>query len=146
MDDEREIKAQTLREAVVAWIVTMAMVLIILAIAHIAAHARDIDGKYAKANPELHSWFESLTSDQGYCCAEADGFPLEDGDWDSQGEHYWANIPSNLFAPRSSDPKWVEVPDNALVKQHNKIGHAMVWLYNSGDGIKVRCFMPGTEG
>jgi hypothetical protein len=42
---------------------------------------RDPTGKWA-ADP-FQPWFESLRNKLGlYCCAEADGHPLDDDEWD----------------------------------------------------------------
>jgi hypothetical protein len=42
---------------------------------------RDPTGKWA--GDPLQPWFESLRNKAGlYCCARADGHPLDDGEWD----------------------------------------------------------------
>ena len=47
----------------------------------IVALARD-DGRYA--NSPLKSWFDRLASGNGLCCSFADGFRVDDVDWDAQ--------------------------------------------------------------
>jgi hypothetical protein len=47
--------------------------------------ARD-DGRYA--NSPLKSWFDRLASGNGLCCSFADGFRVDDVDWDTQDGHY----------------------------------------------------------
>ena len=44
--------------------------------------ARD-DGRYA--NEPLHAWFDQLASGKGLCCSFADGFKVENVDWDTRG-------------------------------------------------------------
>ena len=44
---------------------------------------RDPTGKWA--GDPLQPWFESLRNKLGlYCCAEADGHVLDDGEWDTK--------------------------------------------------------------
>jgi cytochrome c553 len=94
--------------------------------------ARD-DGRYA--NSLLKSWFDRLASGKGLCCSFADGFRVDDVDWDTQDGHYRVRLNGD----------WIVVPDNAVVTEPNKYGQAVVWPYMSGDGTtQIRCFMPGT--
>jgi hypothetical protein len=51
----------------------------------IVALARD-DGRYT--NSPLKSWFDRLASGNGLCCSFADGFRVDDVDWDTQDGHY----------------------------------------------------------
>jgi hypothetical protein len=51
----------------------------------IVALARD-DGRYA--NSPLKSWFDRFASGNGLCCSFADGFSVDNVDWDAQGGHY----------------------------------------------------------
>src|SRR6516162_11373916 len=51
----------------------------------IVALVRD-DGRYA--NSPLKSWFDRLASGKGLCCSFADGFRVDDVDWDTQDGHY----------------------------------------------------------
>ncbi|WP_315838746.1 hypothetical protein [Bradyrhizobium prioriisuperbiae] len=96
-----------------------------------AAPARD-DGRYA--NSPLKSWFESLRSEFGLCCSDADGSFVADVDWESDHGHYRVRI----------GEEWAVVPDGAVVTQPNKVGRAMVWRrYIDGHPL-VRCFMPGS--
>ena len=43
--------------------------------------ARD-DGRFA--NSPLKPWFDRLASGRGLCCSFADGFSVQDVDWDTQ--------------------------------------------------------------
>jgi hypothetical protein len=47
----------------------------------IVALVRD-DGRYA--NSPLKSWFDRLASGNGLCCSFADGFRVDDVDWDAE--------------------------------------------------------------
>jgi len=96
------------------------------------AHGRDLDGRYA--NSPLKSWFENLRSGRGPCCSFADGFSIEDVDWDMQEGRYRVRL----------DHKWLVVPDEALVAEPNRFGRAVVWPYQDAQGAtQIRCFLPG---
>jgi hypothetical protein len=48
---------------------------------------RDPTGKWT--GDPLQSWFDHLRNNAGmYCCAKADGHPLDDGEWDTKGNRY----------------------------------------------------------
>ncbi len=97
-------------------------------------HARDLDGRYAAQNPELHQWFESLRSGKGPCCSDADGNAVSDVDWDTAGGHYRVRL----------DGVWLDVPDEAVITEPNRIGRTMVWPIRGYLGTSIRCFMPGS--
>ena len=96
-----------------------------------SALARD-DGRYA--NSPLKPWFESLHSQSGQCCSDADGYVIADVDWESDRGHYRVRI----------DDEWVVVPDGAVITEPNKIGRTMVWKHYVDGHPRVRCFMPGS--
>ncbi|MCK1497854.1 MULTISPECIES: hypothetical protein [unclassified Bradyrhizobium] len=96
-----------------------------------SALARD-DGRYTGS--PLKVWFESLSSDFGPCCSDADGYFVADIDWESDHGHYRVRINS----------EWVMVPDGAVITQPNKVGRTMVWNYYIDGHPRVRCFLPGT--
>ena len=97
----------------------------------IVAPARD-DGRYA--NSPLKSWFDQLASGKGLCCSFADGFSVDNVDWDTQDGHYRVRLYG----------EWIVVPDNAVVTEPNKFGPAIVWPYMDTDGqTQIRCFLPG---
>ena len=98
------------------------------------SHARDPDGRYARENPELHKWFESLRSGKGPCCSDADGTAVSDVDWETANGHYRVRL----------DGEWVDVPDEAVITEPNRIGRTMVWPIRGYLGISIRCFMPGS--
>ena|SRR5215469_8520324 len=117
-----------------SWLWTLGM-LITLTLGGGLAGAHD-DGRYA--NSPLKPWFESLHSKSGPCCADADGMTLKDVDWDTKDGHY------RVFV----ENKWWDVPDEAVIKEPNRVGRTIVWpIYVWKEDklqLKIRCFMPGT--
>jgi hypothetical protein len=67
---------RTLNMAVKGWLVAFGLVVLLIAIVHSCAHARDVDGRYA-ASP-LRDWFDQLRSGKGPYCSDADGTALSD--------------------------------------------------------------------
>ena len=108
--------------------------LLLAALISASSHARDLDGRYAAQNPELHQWFEKLRSAKGPCCSDADGSAVSDVDWETAGGHYRVRI----------DGEWVDVPDEAVITEPNRIGRTMVWPIRGYLGLTIRCFMPGS--
>ena len=109
-------------------VVLLYVVLIGLALM-MPATARD-DGRYA-ASP-LKTWFDSLRSTKGFCCSEADGRETE---YDIRGDKYWVPI----------NGTWIEVPDEAVLTEPNRLGRPMVWLIPGTVGpASIRCFLPGS--
>jgi hypothetical protein len=102
-----------------------------VAAAHVA-EARDPDGRYA--NSPLKEWFDGLRSGKGPCCSDADGSAVSDVDWESKDGHYRVRL----------DGEWLDVPDDAVITEPNRIGRAMVWPLRNYMGITIRCFMPGS--
>jgi hypothetical protein len=95
------------------------------------SRARD-DGRFA--NSPLKPWFDRLASGKGLCCSFADGFSVQDVDWDTQDGHYRVRVYG----------QWLAVPDDAVVTEPNRFGPAVVWPYNDRYGnTQIRCFMPG---
>ena len=128
----RQICDAYLRRNSAAWWIACA--LLVAALASSSTHARDLDGRYAAQNPELHKWFESLKSGKGPCCSDADGSAVSDVDWESGNGHYRVRI----------DGEWVNVPDEAVITEPNRVGRTMVWPIRDGvGGLYIRCFMPG---
>jgi hypothetical protein len=112
---------------------TVGVAAALLALASDLGHARD-RGQYANANPELKAWFEGLKSGKGPCCSDADGTAVSDVDWQSHGGHYRVRL----------DGEWVDVPDEAVITEPNRIGRTMVWPLHGYLGLTIRCFMPGS--
>ena len=111
-----------------------ALTLLLVALVSPPGFARDVDGRYAAQNPELHKWFESLRSGKGPCCSDADGSAVSDVDWETAGGHYRVRL----------DGEWIDVPDEAVITEPNRIGRAMVWPIRGYMGTSIRCFMPGS--
>src|ERR1700674_2945876 len=104
----------------------------VLAAAFIGAvQARD-DGRYSLS--PLKQWFDSLRSGKGPCCSDADGSALADVDWESKGGHYRVRL----------DAEWIDVPDEAVITEPNRVGRTMVWPLRGYLGLTIRCFMPGS--
>jgi hypothetical protein len=105
----------------------------------ISGAGRDVDGRY-KDSP-LHDWFEHLASGKGLCCSYADGYVIQDADWGSKDGHYRVRVPK---AANSEDMTWIDVPDEAVITEPNKVGQSMVWPRYGFGGVSIRCFMPGS--
>ena len=113
------------------------------------APARDLDGRYA--NSPLKPWFDQLKSGRGLCCAHADGYVVEEADWESKDGNYRVRVPKN---PGSTEMLWVDVPVDAVITEPNRTGRTMVWpVYPfdqgysnepAGGPVLIRCFMPGS--
>jgi hypothetical protein len=104
-----------------------------LALASQLGEARD-RGQYANANPELKAWFEGLKSGKGPCCSDADGTAISDVDWESSHGHYRVRL----------EGEWIDVPEEAVITEPNRIGRTMVWPLRGYLGVSIRCFMPGS--
>src|ERR1700747_3002152 len=128
-------KTKTIRNAA-RWSVPLriACALLLSASASTSMRARDVDGRYAAQNPELHQWFEGLRSGKGPCCSDAHGASVSDVDWETAGGHYRVRIAG----------EWGPVPDEAVITEPNRIGRTMVWPIKGYLGISIRCFMPGS--
>lgn len=97
------------------------------------ALARDPDGRYAD-NP-LKPWFDGLRSGEGPCCSDADGNVVIDGDWETSGDHYRVKVRG----------VWIDVPDDAVLKEPNRDGRTIVWpIFGPNGVIMIRCFIPGS--
>ena len=110
----------------------MAVALCTTIFAASSVSSRDLDGRYA--NSPLKQWFDQLASGKGLCCSFADGFSVQDVDWDTQDGRYRVRLQG----------EWVVVPDTAVVSEPNRFGPAVVWPYLDAMGAtQIRCFMPG---
>jgi hypothetical protein len=108
------------------------------------APGRDLDGRYT--NSPLKSWFDQLKSAKGLCCSNADGYVVEDVDWESKDGHFRVRVPEALHSKKMV---WIDVPDDAVVTEPNRAGRTMVWpiytwLRYPDVYIYIRCFMPGS--
>ena len=105
---------------------------LLLAIASQIVQARD-RGQHA-ANPDIKAWFDRLASRKGPCCSDADGSAVSDVDWETHDGRYRVRI----------EGEWVDVPDEAVITEPNRVGHTMVWPIRGYLGLTIRCFMPGS--
>jgi hypothetical protein len=112
---------------------TAGFAVLLVGLASNLGHARD-RGQFANANPELKAWFEGLKSGKGSCCSDADGTAVSDVDWQSGNGHYRVRL----------DGEWIDVPDEAVISEPNRIGRTMVWPIRGYLGLTIRCFMPGS--
>lgn len=106
---------------------------LLIALAAPPSQARD-RGQYANSSPDLKAWFDGLRSGKGPCCSDADGSAVSDVDWESRDGHYRVRI----------DGEWFDVPDDAVIKEPNRVGRTMVWPMRGVQGLAIRCFMPGS--
>jgi len=106
---------------------------VLLAMASQIVQARD-RGQFANANPEIKAWFDRLASRKGPCCSDADGSAVSDVDWETSGGHYRVRI----------EGEWVDVPEEAVITEPNRVGRTMVWPVRGYLGLTIRCFMPGS--
>ena len=114
----------------------VSLIAVVMASATCGSLARD-DGRYAHS--PLKSWFEHLSSGRGLCCSFADGFVVEDPDWTVVSD---ATKPHVHYRVRINGP-WIDIPDDALIREPNPVGRAMLWIVTGDFGMSIRCFMPG---
>ena len=86
------------------------------------------------SHPELNGWFDKLASGRGLCCSLTDGVTVADPDWESRNGHYRVRLLG----------EWIDVPDDAVITEPNRVGRTMVWPMLSEDEISIQCFMPGS--
>lgn len=109
--------------------------IVVLGILTFAAvsHARNY-GQYESASLAIRMWIEGLKDNLGVpCCATADG-AIPDV-WEMRHSRYRVKIYG----------EWLLVPDSAVVKGPNHLGHAVVWVDSSENFMQVRCFLPGSQ-
>lgn len=127
-----ENKEGRLGRASLAAIVSGVIALVILLSVHFA-NARD-HGQFGVVDSATHEWFEHLRSGKGPCCSDADGVSVEDPDWETKDNHYRVRL----------DGEWIDVPEEAVITEPNRIGKTMVWPIKGYMGTSIRCFMPGS--
>ena len=118
---------------------------LLLGLASQLSHARD-RGQFANSTPDMKAWFEGLRSGKGPCCSDADGTAISDADWESRDGHYRVRVPryGYLLAGQEQELVWVDVPEEAVITEPNRIGRTMVWPLYGYLGLTIRCFMPGS--
>lgn len=125
------------------WVIWTICIIVVLLTAFIVscAHARDPDGIYA--NSPLHDWFNGLRSGKGLCCSFADRTSIADADWRAKDGHYQVRLDVSTEVGKT-DMQWIDVPDDAVITEPNKVGRTMVWPVRGYQGVSIRCFMPGS--
>jgi hypothetical protein len=113
-------------------LLAIGLAVLLLPFASYPGHARDPDGRYA--NSPLRQWFDSLKSGKGPCCSDADGSAVSDVDWESKEGHYRVRL----------EGEWLDVPEDAVITEPNRVGRTMVWPIRGYGGLTIRCFMPGS--
>jgi hypothetical protein len=123
----------------------LAAALVLVGLAAPIGHARD-RGQFANTNADLKAWFDGLRSGKGPCCSDADGSALSDTDWDSKDGHYRVRLPryGSGLEGQPQELVWVDVPEEAVISEPNRVGRTMVWPIYGYLGVTVRCFMPGS--
>jgi hypothetical protein len=120
----------------------VAMTLVVFAIGLMTMYACHPANAHDLSKPELDKWFQGLSSPNGgLCCDGRDAKELDDSDWDTKDNHYRVRL----------NGEWYDVPDNAVVKEKNLVGRALVWVlavpmssYVAGRRATIKCFLPGT--
>ena len=126
-------------------LLTIGVTMLLLGLASQLGHARD-RGQFANSNPEIKQWFEGLHSGKGPCCSDADGTAISDADWESKDGHYRVRVPryGYLIGGQQQELVWVDVPEEAVITEPNRVGRTMVWPIYGYLGLTIRCFMPGS--
>jgi hypothetical protein len=76
----------------------------------LTAMGRDLDGRYATS--PLKPWFDQIKSRTGPCSSNADGYVVEDADWEAKNGHYRVRVPEY---PDSEVMMWIDVPDEPVL-------------------------------
>ncbi|HEX9211010.1 MAG TPA: hypothetical protein VF901_10905 [Bradyrhizobium sp.] len=119
--------------------------LFLIALAAPFGHARD-RGQFVNTSAELKAWFDGLRSGKGPCCSDADGSAISDSDWESKDGHYRVRVPrlGYVIEGQQQELVWVDVPEEAVISEPNRVGRTMVWPIYGYMGVAIRCFMPGS--
>jgi hypothetical protein len=90
--------------------------------------------RYAQHDDATRQWFDSLQNSRKVpCCSTSDGQRVDDADWRvNEDGGYSVRLNS----------EWIAVPPDALVTVPNRVGYAVVWLWQG----RIQCFMRGIEG
>ena len=137
-----------------AWIMAMLALLIVLfALGHTRAHARDL-GQWEAADPAIRQWYQSLMQPDvptASCCGEADAY------WADEVHVRDGKTYAVITDDRPDEPRGrphvdvgtvIEIPDTKLKwDRGNPTGHAIVFMGRGGGyGTKryVFCFVQGS--
>jgi hypothetical protein len=83
------------------------------------------------SHPELKAWFESLRSGGAVLLRRR----RHCGQRPRLAIRQWALV--------RLDGEWIDVPDEAVITEPNRVGRTMVWPLLGYMGTTIRCFMPG---
>jgi hypothetical protein len=117
----------------------IACALLLMALAAPFGHARD-RGQFVNTNADLKAWFDGLRSGKGPCCSDADGSAISDSDWESKDGHYRVRVPRYGYVLNGQQQElvWVDVPDEAVISEPNRVGRTMVWPIYGYMGVTIR--------
>lgn len=121
-----------LRERVNVWLALLIVSLIVLVMALSIHPLRAHD----HARPALDNWYSGLKSKHGGPCCDGpnvDAKYLSDTEWESKDGRYRVFI----------EGQWIDVPDDAVLKEPNRDGRTLVWPTWRDGRRTVRCFIPG---
>lgn len=126
-------------------VASLACALALIALVAPVGYARD-RGQFVNTSAELKAWFDGLRSGKGPCCSDADGSAISDSDWDSKDGHYRVRVPrlGYMIEGQQQELVWVDVPEEAVISEPNRVGRTMVWPIYGYMGVTIRCFMPGS--
>lgn len=126
-------------------VASLACALALTALVAPVGYARD-RGQFVNTSAELKAWFDGLRSGKGPCCSDADGSAISDADWDSKDGHYRVRVPrlGYVIEGQQQELVWVDVPEEAVISEPNRVGRTMVWPIYGYMGVTIRCFMPGS--
>ncbi len=119
---------------------TLALLTVFLSI---PTQARDLEGKYAQADPALKRWFndQKIPGSGASCCSQADGITAEE---DIRNGDYWVRFEANGVLLN-----WMKVPKEAVLNTPNLRGVPVVWWTitdeTSGAATVIRCYSPGPK-
>ena len=139
--ERRRIGGATRWRSVTSLVCTSALI----ALAAPFGHARG-RGQFVNTNADLKAWFDGLRSGKGPCCSDADGSALSDTDWESKDGHFRVRVPRHGYVRDGQQQElvWVDVPEEAVISEPNRVGRTMVWPIYGYMGVNIRCFMPGS--
>lgn len=126
-------------------VASLACALALIALVAPVGYARD-RGQFVNTSAELKAWLDGLRSGKGPCCSDADGSAISDSDWDSKDGHYRVRVPrlGYMIEGQQQELVWVDVPEEAVISEPNRVGRTMVWPIYGYMGVTIRCFMPGS--
>ena len=123
-----------MHRTVTAWLFTLTACAVVMPTA-----AHNTDGRWNYLAADMREWFKGLHAPRTGtpCCDEADGWRVDDVDWELKDGHYRVRVYG----------KWIPVPDDTVITEPNRFGPAVVWPYvDLTETTQIRCFLPGQAG